>query len=87
MSHYTALLDANVLYPAPLRDLFLATGGPQSASATLADPPIIYCLWLGIVVVSQKTRCTGKMCYFVDQDHCTSFVGPPEFQTQLFGQN
>lgn len=23
MSHYTALLDANVLYPAPLRDLFL----------------------------------------------------------------
>ncbi len=23
MSHYTGLLDANVLYPAPLRDLFL----------------------------------------------------------------
>ena len=23
MSHYTALLDANVLYPAPLRDLLL----------------------------------------------------------------
>lgn len=23
MSHFTALLDANVLYPAPLRDLFL----------------------------------------------------------------
>jgi len=23
MSQYTALLDANVLYPAPLRDLFL----------------------------------------------------------------
>ena len=23
MSHYTALLDANVLYPAPLRDIFL----------------------------------------------------------------
>ena len=23
MSHYAALLDANVLYPAPLRDLFL----------------------------------------------------------------
>jgi predicted nucleic acid-binding protein len=23
MSHYTALLDANILYPAPLRDLFL----------------------------------------------------------------
>lgn len=23
MSHYTALLDANVLYPAPMRDLLL----------------------------------------------------------------
>jgi predicted Zn-dependent peptidase len=23
MGHYTALLDANVLYPAPLRDIFL----------------------------------------------------------------
>jgi hypothetical protein len=23
MSHYTALLDANVLYPAPIRDLLL----------------------------------------------------------------
>ncbi len=23
MSHYTALLDANVLYPAPMRDVFM----------------------------------------------------------------
>ena len=54
MSHYTALLDANVLYPAPLRDVFLQLASTDIFKAKW--PADIHREWMEAILRNEPQR-------------------------------
>ena len=69
MNQYTALLDANVLYPAPLRDLLmqLAVMGMFHAKWTAdqrSNKPSIGLSWLAVFCRAYRTSLFSRFTIF-----------------------
>ena len=58
MSNYTALLDANVLYPAPLRDLLLQLRSPTCSGR---NGPDIHREWIEALLLKEPHRERAKL--------------------------